>query len=89
MAIKLGSVVEVTFPITKSGCKDPAFRFNGRCFVVKSRRSLRKGTDSEYLYELYGAETEYGFSYTFREENLKVVSESRLAEVDIDQEGDQ
>lgn len=87
MAINLGSVVEVVFPVTKSGTKDPAFKFNGRCFVVKSRRSIRMSTDSSFVYELYGAESEYGFPYTFREENLKEVDESRLAEVDI-QEGD-
>lgn len=84
MAIKLGSVVEVVF---RKKTTDPAYMFNGMCFMVKNRKSFRNGNDTQYMYELYGAESEYGSPYTFREENLKEVSESRLTKVDI-QEGD-
>lgn len=74
MAIQIGSLVKVSFK--KRIETDPAKKFNGQTFVVKSRRSIHQSdTDVRWLYELYGAKTKHGMPYTFIEENLEVVEE--------------
>ena len=74
MAINIGSLVRVRF--TGKHDTDPAKKFNGQTFVVKSRKTIHQSkTDIRWLYELYGANSKKGMPYTFIEENLELIEE--------------
>ena len=68
--ISEGDLVMVAFP-TGEKTENPAHKFDGEQFVVKSKRKPRcnKGGDI-YLYELYGAESKAGKPYTFLTDEL-------------------
>lgn len=71
MGISIGSIVEVSFASAHQEETNPAGKLNGQRFVVKKRKALHV-TDktTQYLYELYGAESDKGIPYGFTEDNL-------------------
>ena len=72
--IQIGSLVRVNFK-TRKQQHDPAVKFQGQTFVVKKRISKRGGTETKYVYELYGAKRKYGIPYWFMEDALDVIQE--------------
>lgn len=72
--IQIGSLVRVNFK-TRKQQHDPAVKFQGQTFVVKKRISKRGGTETKYVYELYGAKSKYGIPYWFMEDALDVIQE--------------
>ena len=78
--IQIGSLVRVNFKARKQQ-HDPAAKLQGQTFVVKKRLSKRGGTETKYVYELYGAKSKYGISYWFMEDTLDTL--------DVIQEGDE
>lgn len=69
--ITIGDRVMVSYPPAYK-FNNPAKRLNGREYVVKSVHHIRdryQRVDRKY-YELYGAESKFGVSYAFLEEDL-------------------
>lgn len=79
MAIQIGSLVRVNFK-TRKQQHDPAAKLQGQAFVVKKRISKRGGTETKYVYELYGAKSKYGIPYWFLEDTLDVIEEGEIEE---------
>lgn len=77
--IQIGSLVRVNFK-TRKQQHDPAAKLQGQAFVVKKRISKRGGTETKYVYELYGAKSKYGIPYWFMEDTLDVIEEGELEE---------
>lgn len=65
-----GDLVMVAFPVSEK-TNNPAHQLDGQQFVVKSRRrpNVNKGGDI-YLYELHGAKSKAGISYSFLTDEL-------------------
>ena len=68
--IKLGSKVLVAYPDNGQFTNDPARKYDGKEFVVKKKKVIMVGRIPRWYWELYGAESEYGISYGFCEEDL-------------------
>ena len=68
--ITLGSRVLVAYPSDGQFMNDPARKFDGKEFVVKSKKTIMVGRVPRWYFELYGAESEYGVPYGFCEEDL-------------------
>lgn len=75
--IQIGSLVRVNFK-TRKQQHDPAVKFQGQAFVVKKRISKRGGTETKYVYELYGAKSKYDIPYWFMEDTLDVIQEGEI-----------
>lgn len=68
-----GALVMVSFPIENEQTKNPARKFDGQEFVVKSRLQPTHLVKPQFT--LYGAESKYGLPYWFLEDELTVLSE--------------
>lgn len=68
--ITLGSRVLVAYPSDGQFMNDPARKFDGKEFVVKSKKTIMVGRVPRWYYELYGAESDKGVPYGFCEEDL-------------------
>lgn len=68
--IRVGDLVMVAYPASEK-TNNPAHQLDGQQFVVKSRRrpNVNKGGDV-YLYELHGAKSKAGISYSFLTDEL-------------------
>lgn len=68
-----GALVMVSFPIEKEQTKNPARKFEGREFTVRTRHQPVSTRAPQFT--LYGCESEYGIPYWFLEDELVVLSE--------------
>ena len=68
-----GALVMVSFPIGNEQTNNPARKFEGQEFTVRSRHQPISTKAPQFT--LYGCETEYGLPYWFLEEELVVLSE--------------
>lgn len=68
--INKDDIVLVRFPLGEQ-TNNPAHRLDGEQFVVKTKRKLPNDRGGDrYLYELYGAESKAGVSYSFLTDEL-------------------
>lgn len=69
-SIQEGDLIMVSYPLSEKS-NNPAHKFDGEQFVVKSKRKARsdKGGDT-YIYELYGASSDMGVPYAFLTDEL-------------------
>lgn len=67
-----GALVMVSFPIEKEQTKNPARKFDGQKFTVKTRHQPKPTVKPQFT--LYGAEVN-GLPYWFTEDELIVLSE--------------
>lgn len=68
-----GALVMVSFPIENEQTNNPARKFDGMEFTVKTRHQPVASKKPQYT--LYGCETEYGLPYWFLDDELIVLSE--------------
>lgn len=68
-----GALVMVSFPIENEQTKNPAKKFDGQEFVVKTKH-ITPGRIPKPQFTLYGAEVN-GLPYWFLEDELTVISE--------------
>ena len=68
-----GALVMVSFPIENEQTKNPARKFEGEVYVVKTKHQPVSYKPPQFT--LYGCETEYGLPYWFLEDELTVMSE--------------
>ena len=71
--IQPGALVMVSFPIEKEQTKNPARKFDGQEFAVRTRFQPKPTVKPQFT--LVGCESEYGKPYWFLEEELIVLSE--------------
>lgn len=74
MNIPIGAEVQVAVQERNQVSNDPTRKLNGKTFIVKKRKAIRKdySTAAAY-YELYGAKSKYGIPFAFLEEDLIVL----------------
>lgn len=65
-----GTRVMVLYSPDGQFTRDPARKYDGMDFVVKRKKIVMVGHTAKWYWELYGAESEYGISYGFCEEDL-------------------
>lgn len=68
-----GALVMVSYPIENEQTKNPARKFDGMEFTVRTRFQPNPHVKPQFT--LYGAESEYGTPYWFLEDELIVLSE--------------
>ena len=70
-SIQEGDLIMVRYPLSEKS-NNPAHKFDGEQFVVKSKRMVdrnSKGGD-RYVYELHGANSDKGLPYAFLTDEL-------------------
>ena len=70
-----GALVMVSYPIENEQTKNPARKFDGMEFTVRTRFQPVPTVKPQFT--LYGAESEYGTPYWFLEDELIVLAEAK------------
>lgn len=73
-SLKPGDLVMVSYPLTDRGWNNPAHKYDGETFVVKSVKIYPRSSGvHRKMYTLYGANSDKGMPYWFLPDELTVI----------------